>query len=132
MPTAQANRNESRGGAEAAHPAHTRTVAGSSPAPATISGVLRPGDLLRSGRVRIAKFAATLEIWDGNRVAVILYPFAGTVKFEALPDRDEGAYPEFTHDAVSQALRHPGTQALPLVRTGQGDFARDLSEEDIR
>ena len=98
----------------------------------SVRGVLRPGDLLRSGRVRIAKFAATLEVWDGDRVAAILYPFVGGIKFVALPDNEEGTYPEFSHDAVPQSLSRSVPQSLPLVRQGQGDFTRDLNEEDVR
>jgi len=91
---------------------------------------------LRSGRVSIAKFAATLEIWDGDRVAAILYPFAGNVRFQALPDREQGTYPEFKHNAAVKSapssLRPSVPPSLPLVRVGQGDFTRDLTEEDLR
>ena len=128
----------SRGGAAAARPAHTRKAAGSNPAPASIYGILRPGDVLRSGRVRIVggshrRFGRVLEIWDGDRAVALVSVDLRDVKFLAHSHPDRGIYPEFKRAAaVSSSSRlRPHASRLPLIRVGQGDYTRDLTEEDL-
>jgi hypothetical protein len=105
------------------------------PAPATsIYGRLRPGDVLRSGRVRIEHVGGSLIIFEGERVVSSLWIGNKSLSLMAPTDPDRGIYPELERDAAvaaSSSLK-PQASRLPLVRTGQGDFARDLNEEDLR
>ncbi len=97
-----------------------------------IYGILRPGDVLRSGRVRIEHVGGKLEIWDGLRLAARIQVGAESFVASALPDPPRGIYPELERGcavAAPQSLRPP---SLPLVRQGQGSFACDLREEDLR
>ena len=98
----------------------------------SVNGILRPGDVLRSGRIRIEyPKGGWLTIWDGARLAAYIRLGQSDVKFLARAEPSCGIYPELERAAPS-SLRPSVPSSLPLVRVGQGDFTRDLNEEDVR
>ena len=94
---------------------------------AIVEGVLRDGDAIRIGPLEVVRSGTILNVMSRRRgradLIVLGRSFGFTATSRDLP-------PEFKSAAPS-SLRSSVPSPLPLVRTGQGDFARDLNEEDL-
>ena len=104
---------------------------------ADVSGKIRFNQSLRCGPLSVS----LIEVDGAYEVFVALasratinigFNGAGTLDFHAVTAGLD--YPEVVEaDAsLTQALRHSGTQTLPLVSIGQGDSTVEIHEEDLR
>jgi len=108
------------------------------PKPIVVEGVLHDGQALRLGLLRVVRNGGLITISVYRRGMVDRIVLDRLFGFTALgsnlpPEIERGCVKDaFDAAAIRSSGLTPQASSLPLVRLGQGDFARDLLEEDLR